>query len=710
MAGRFSIEAMFKAFDAFSAPVARIQRRFDAMTRNVTRSVAQLNRGIDSIAGGVKTVALASAAAGIAAGGALVALGKTGADFEQAMADVGAVSLLTSDQMAALQKKALELGASTKFSATEVAKGMEEMGRAGFDTEQILSGIGGMLNAAAAEGGDLAEITTTVSKVMKGMGLSMSETNRVADVLALASAKTNSSIMSLGESMANASATARQFRVPLEDTVSAIALLQDVGLDASEAGTAMATMLTKLAAPSAKAASEMAAMGIEFQDAKGNMLPLMEVFGQFAKAATKSGGNMKTAAFFAELVGLRGQKAAINMMELFKSGKVGTLTEDLRNAAGTADQMAKRRMNTFEGDIEQLGGAIETVRIKLFQLQSGPLRDVVQGMGDWIEKNGELIVSGVAEFIADIKGALPTIGEWLERVGRAAVPVLGVALAIKAVAAAQALWNLALAANPLTLWIVGITAAVALIAAFWPEISTFFKRLWKGATDLASRIGGAISGFFSAAWEKIKGFFVGAAEFLVGLIVLAFEPLMPVIQPVFDALANAAAWVMEHWEPIKAFFADLWEGVKAAFSAAWTAIVNAAVAVYDKFRQIWAPIGEFFSGIWTGIRDTFNSIIGAILGRIEKVVKFVQGVGAKALGLEPPAPGDTAATSSPAEVGANGSPALPVNTPTDSLRREIRETRSTTQHEIRVSAGKGATAEVVKTGGNGLTLQPSGSF
>lgn len=700
MANRFSLEVIFKALDRFTAPMAKMERRFASSMKNLGAASRQISAITDRAAAGFARIATVGAAAGVAAGAGLVTLGKSGADFEQAMADVGAVSLLSADQLAILEKNALDLGASTRFSATEVAKGMEEMGRAGFSTQETLDGIAGMLNAAAAEGGDLAEITAIVSKTMKGMGLSMDQTTRVADVLALASAKTNSSIATLGESMANVSATARQFGVPLEDTVAAVALLQDVGLDASEAGTAVATMLTKLAAPSKEARKEMAALGVKFQDAKGNMLPLMDVFGQFEKAAKKSGGNMKTAAFFAELVGMRGQKAAINLKDLFMSGKVGDLTKDLQNAAGTAEKMANQRMNTFEGDLEQLGGAIDTVKINLFKLESGPLRNVVKGMTDWIAKNGELVASGVGKFLDDAKAALPTIGEWLDRIGRAAVPIAAVAIAMKAIALATWLWNAALAANPLTLWILGLTAAVALIAAFWPEIKEAAENIWKATKEFTSRIANTVEGFFTAAWEKIKGFMVAAAEFVVGLIVLAFKPLMPILQPTFDALGVAAQYIMGLWEPLTSFFSALWNGIKGAVSSAANYIAGVVTALYDKIRAIFAPIADWFAGVWQSIADTFNAIVGGFLARVEKVVRFIQGVGAKALGLEPPTAPE-----------AGEAAAVPATSAGDATLREFREKLSVTEHEITVNDRTGrAEVKSPKNSGVRLSLQPSGTF
>ncbi|HET7545484.1 MAG TPA: phage tail tape measure protein [Polyangiaceae bacterium] len=399
MAGRFSIEAVFKATDQMSRVMARIEGNTKSFRRSLSKDFDGLGSRFRKIGDELGDLAKKAATAGVAlagaAGAAAYNIGKTGADFEQAMANVGAVSLMTRDQVKDLEQAALKLAASTKFSATEVAGGMELMGKAGFTNSQILQGIGPILSAAAAEGAEFGEVAGHVSNLLKGMGLETDQAGRVADVLTLASARTNSSISSLGESMANVSATARQFKIPLEQAVASVALLQDVGIDASTAGTAVNTMLTNMANPSKEAQAQMKALGISFQDTHGDMLPLVQVFEQFSKASQKSGGNMKQVAFFSDLVGLRGQKAALNLEKLFAEGKFGDLVKELDGAAGSAQKMADLRMDTLGGDLTKLSNTTDTLKIGLFDMESGPLRGVVQGVTKWVDANKGLITSNI---------------------------------------------------------------------------------------------------------------------------------------------------------------------------------------------------------------------------------------------------------------------------------------------------------------------------
>lgn len=431
MAGRFSIDAVFRAIDRYSAPVRRMQASTDRFARAASVNLKEVNKVTGDIHNGLVKLGTAAIAAGAALGTVAHNIIRTGAEFDQQMAAVGAVSLMTRDQIKELEDKARELGATTKFSATEVAAGMELMGKAGFENKDVIAGIEGVLAAAAAEGAELAETAGHISNVLKGMGLEARESGRVADVLALASARTNSSISSLGESMANVSSTARQFNIPLEQVVGSVALLQDVGLDASVAGSALNTMLTKLATPTDKAKEAMRKLHVEFEDAKGNMLPLTDVFANLMQAADRSKGNMDQVAFFAELVGLRGQKAAQNLADLFRSGKAGKLFAELQKAKGKAEEMAKIRMDTFLGDVEQLSGAVDDLKISIFDMNRGPLRDVVQGMTKWIEANKGVITSKLQEYIDGTVEKLPQILKWTERIGKAVVVFYAIAAAVK---------------------------------------------------------------------------------------------------------------------------------------------------------------------------------------------------------------------------------------------------------------------------------------
>ncbi len=430
---KFSIEAIFSASDRITPALNRIGRGMDKVSGGLNKRLGQLDRMNDKLIGGFVKTATAIGALALPLGFIGRDIITTGAQFEQAITDVGAAWMLTRNQIAPLEELAMRLGSTTKFSAVEAANAMENMAKSGFSMGEVMSGVGGVLDAAAASGEGIAETAGHVSAIMKGMGLNAkdafgpweSQTQRVADVLAKVSIETMSSIGSLGESMKNVAPVARQLKIPLEDVVMAVGLLQDVGLDASEAGTATATMLTKLAKPTDDVAATMKDLGISFQDSLGNALPLRDILGQFAIAARDSGGNMESLAFFADLVGLRGQKAALNLQEMLVNGKFDALAESMKDVYGFAKKVGDLRQDTLIGDWEKFTGAIETTKKKIFNLESGPLRSVVQRMTKWVEVNESLILSkaevwGEKFFSAleKIANNMPTILHYAEMIGK----------------------------------------------------------------------------------------------------------------------------------------------------------------------------------------------------------------------------------------------------------------------------------------------------
>lgn len=566
MAGRFSVEAVFKAIDRVTAPVSRMQNRVGKFTRSMTRGFNKLNRSVNKFGRGLKRGAQAAALGLAIVGGAMTNVLGAGADFEQAITNVGAVGLQTRAQIAPLEQLAIQLGRTTKFTATQAANAMEILAKAGFNTQQILKTTPAVLSAAAASGLEIAEVAEHVSKVLKGMGLEMDQSARVADVLALASARTNSTIGSLGESMKNAAATARKLGVPLEDAVASIALLQDVGLDASVAGSAFNVMLTKMAAPSTKIQKIMRRLKISFKDVNGNMKPLPTVIKDISKASKAMGGNFDQVAFLAELVGLRGQKAASNLADLFDTGRLEGLIAELKKAKGVADEMARLRMDTVQGSMLLLGSAVDAVKVKIFGLNEGPLKNTIDKMTAWVSANENLIATKIGEFLGDIISNLGNIVTWVKRVATGLGVFIAFSIILKTLVGVLTLVNLVMAANPIVLIVLGIMALIAAIAAviiWWEELTEAFMNSGR-AMDV---------------------FVLG-----VGLV------LGPI-----GALAAGALFVMKHWEPLKEFFASLWAAIVGTFESVVInitglvdTIISKATAIVDTIKSIGSGVGAFF--------------------------------------------------------------------------------------------------------------------
>lgn len=727
MASRFTIEAVFKALDQFSAPVAKMQGNLQRFTKAASAGMSKVNATNDKIAGGLKTAAIAASVAGIAGGAALFEIGKTGAEFDQAMANVGAVSLMTRGQVSDLEKEARRLGSTTKFSATQVAEGMELMGKAGFTNAEIIQTMPGVLAAAAAEGMDLAEAASHVSNVLKGMGLATSETSRVADVLTLASARTNSSISSLAESMKNVAPVARQFKVPFEDTVAAVALLQDVGIDASEAGTATATMLTKLAKPSKEAAAQMQALGIKFQDAKGNMLPFAQVLGQFDKASKKAGGNMKVAAFFAELVGLRGQKAALNLKDLFASGKVGDLVKELQGADGSAEKMAALRMDSFTGDITRLGQSVDALKIDLFDMNTGALRGVVRGVTEWTNANRQLIVQKVQNTVIAVKDNLPLIYLWLKRIAFGIVVFYAFAAAVKAAQVATAMFQIVLGLATFAGRIFGATIA--------------FARVATTGMSLATIAASATTAVFTAyTWLRTAAIMAYNAVQWVGIATVALWAALTTRSTYATVATTAATWLRT--AATTAY--NVVVGAGTALLAMWNAgtllstartvalaaatwllnaanvALNAVMAINPFFLigiAVIALIAYLFKlvGGWDMVKNAISGFADAAMAKIQPIIDKVKALfgwvskAGSAVGGFLSA-GAGAPPGMPPGLGAG--PAAEVISPEERTAQALLQTEMIGRGEvtIRDESGKASVTKAPQGGGFGIRLQPSGAM
>jgi TP901 family phage tail tape measure protein len=410
LAGKFSIEAIFSGKDGLSRLVSRMAGATHGAFSRFGGGLAKLDAGLTRVIGSSGRAALGIGAIGVAAGTALAFAGQSGMEFEAAMSNVAAVSNASTSELAALEERAIALGASTKFSSGEVVGAMESMSKAGLTVEQILAGVGGVLSATAADGGDLQETATSLMAAMKGLGMGPEKMQLFADQLALAGDSTAASIGSIAESMGKFGPVVRQLGIPVEAAIAQIALLQDAGLDASMTGTGLAAVYSKLAAPVGATKKALKDLGIEVADSFGNMKPPTQLMTEILSATSGIEGNVGKMAAMTNLVGLESQKALLNMAATAGSGELDGLTKKLRTASDYADGVAAKKLNNLKGDLETLGGAVDSVKVSLFKLESGSLRGIVQGVTSWIDKNQQLIRIGFIEFMEDGRFAADAFG------------------------------------------------------------------------------------------------------------------------------------------------------------------------------------------------------------------------------------------------------------------------------------------------------------
>jgi TP901 family phage tail tape measure protein len=312
------------------------------------------------------------------------------AEFESAMSKAKAVTQATGEDFTKLKDLAKEMGSSTAFSASQAAEGITFLGQAGFSTDEIFQALPSTLNLAAAGGLELAEAADIASNVLSGMRLEASETARVTDVLAQASASSNTNVQQLGNAFAMVAPGAAAAGVSLEDTAAALGVLADNGIQASSGGTALNAALRTMLKPSKDAEEAAKRLGLEFFDASGNIKPLNQIVGDLEEANISAKDAL---VIFGEEGG-----RAINALVGSGSARFDELKGKIEDSDGAAANMAATMKDNFNGALTELGSAFEGVQIALGEsllpmlstAVSEYITPAVQATGAWITEMGGL--------------------------------------------------------------------------------------------------------------------------------------------------------------------------------------------------------------------------------------------------------------------------------------------------------------------------------
>lgn len=330
------------------------------------------------------------------------------AEFDQAISEVKASTQESAENMALLREAALDFGASSVFTATQAANAIEELGKAGLTTTDILNGgLSGALSLASAGGLEIARAAEISATTLQQFNLEGDQAGRVADVLAAGAGKALGSVDDLANGLKFVGPVAESMGVSLEETTGVLAAFAQAGIVGEQGGTSLRGMLSSLTSPSKQAAGEIERLGIQLYDAEGNFLGLENAAGQLSGAYTRMTGEQRDAS----LGMLFGNETVTAARVLYQQGAEGVAkwTEAVDDS-GYAAQVARDRLDNLRGDVEKLGGAFDTVLIQSGSAANETLRQLVQG----------------ATFMVDVFGEAPQ-------------PVQNAALAIGAVTAAAGL-------------------------------------------------------------------------------------------------------------------------------------------------------------------------------------------------------------------------------------------------------------------------------
>lgn len=369
--------------------------RLLADTSNFTAGMAKVSgesqkaaTTMEAAGGKTKLITTGVAAAGVAATALGVAAIKMAADFDASMSTVQANTGASADEMAQLRQAAIDAGADTIYSATESADAINELGKAGLSTSDILSGgLSGALNLAASDGMEVGQAAEYMSSAMAQFNLTGADATHIADLLAAGAGEALGNVSDFGEALNNVGSTANKFGLSIDTTVGTLAAFAHQGIIGAEAGTQLRSVLLALTNQTEKQRKATEEYGITLYDAQGNFVGMSSLAGQLKEklgGLTQEQRNSAMATMF-------GSYAIQGANVLYAEGASGIdeWTKKVSQSGYAADLAAKKNDN-LKGDLENLSGSFESLMISLGEGGQGPLRSLVQTLDTLVDAFSQL--------------------------------------------------------------------------------------------------------------------------------------------------------------------------------------------------------------------------------------------------------------------------------------------------------------------------------
>ena len=657
------------------------QDKYDALQREIIETEEELKRlqeqaattstslaKIDEVGQKMESAGNSIAGAGksmmpltLAIGGVGTAAVKTAADFDAGMSQVAAISGATGDDLEALRDKAREMGSKTKFSASEAASAMEYMAMAGWKTGDMLGGIEGIMNLAAASGEDLATTSDIVTDALTAFGLSAEDSGHFADILAAASSNANTNVSMMGETFKYCAPIAGALGFSAEDTAEAIGLMANAGIKSTQAGTALRTIMNNLTGEVKISGKAIGDVTIATTNADGSMRDLSDILADCRTAFSGLSESEKAQA--AEtLVGKNAMSGFLALMNAAPED-IDKLSNAIDNCDGTAESMAATMQDNLAGQLTILKSQLEELAISFGEILMPAIRSIVSHIQGFIDKlNGmdesqKKAIITIGLVVAAIGPLLVIIGTVISKVGVAMqgfVKLAGASNKIKAAASAGTgiFGKLGAAIGGVSAPVLAVVAVIAvLVAAFvhlwntnegfreailstWEKIKTTVSNFVEGIRERLAALG--IS--FSDIAETIKAIWNGLCAVLAPIFEGAFNAIANVLQTVLGVITGildvfiglfTGNWE-QVWTGVKEIFSSIWEGIKGAFQNAIDTIRGIADAVLGWFgtswNDVWSSVKAFFEGIWNGIASFFSGIWNGIQNTVTTVLNTIKSV------------------------------------------------------------------------------------
>lgn len=654
-----NISFKISAIDDFSKTMSNLESR----TQKAFDTVGKIGAG------------LTGAGAGMAVG--LGAAVKTAADFDTAMRKAGAIAGANKSQFGDMRDAALDLGASTSKSASEVAVAMTELAAKGFDANEVIAAMPGVISAAEASGEDLALTSDTVASALNIWGLEASDASTVADVLATSANKTAAGVGDLSYAFKYAGAPAAALGISMEETASAVGLMTNAGLDGSSAGTALRASLLALNNPAKAQQKIMDNLGFSIQDSSGNVKSLSQIVGDLT-SATEGMSEADKVATVAKLVGT---EAASGFLALMEAGpdKINAMTDSLDNSAGASADAAAQMKAGIGGTLENLQGAFETLAISIGTALIPAIQFVANALttlANWFNalptpvQNTIAILGALAAIFALVMGPimilvaiLPAIIAGFSAIAAAvgvatssllvivgiiatvvaAVALIGVALVLAynkvewfrnmvntAWAAIQLAWTTALNAIKSV-----VVSVLTFVNGYIQQILAFAQQLWvthgeaimTHVMTIYNSIKGfittyinAISSVIQSVLAKIQGFWETNGSTIMAVVSAAFQYISTTIQSVMQLVMNIIRGGLQF---ISGLFQAVMPIVSGLVQVSFALIKTIITSVIDVITGLVQTFAAVFKGDWEG---AFNAVMGIVTNIMGNIVSTFEGI------------------------------------------------------------------------------------
>lgn len=640
------IDATLRFVDDFTKPMnkalgtmARHSSEFTKAGKNITKTGKNIQKVGSSL---TKTATVPIVGMGVAAV-------KTATDFESGMSKVQSISGASGKNMGKLTEKAKEMGAKTKFSASESADAFSYMAMAGWKTKDMLKGIEGTMYLAGATGEDLAQTSDIVTDSLSAFGLKAKDTNRFVNVLAKTASSSNTDVGKMGESFKYVAPAAGALGYSVEDTAKALGLMANSGIKASQAGTSLNSWLTRMAKPTKESQAAMDKLGISLTDKKGKM----KSFGQITKetrmafAGLTKSEKAQYAAMLAGKTGMSGLLAVVNSSDK----DFNKLSKSIDNSSGAAKKMYDVANNNLKGGITVLKSTIESIAITFGQ----KLMPIVKKGTNYIQKLAnkfnslsdsqvETIIK-TAAIVAVVGPAITVFGGLVTKIGTTISMFGTLGKTFKTLNKAEKIGKIVSLSGG-----IAVVALIALIAAGialyknWDKVVAKAKQLGKWIQSIFSKCGLNVGSFVKGAKSKFTEF-VAKVQVFWTLIKPRLNALGQLFKTVF--LVRLGAFVggaIGLFGSLIKSAGDIVSGLVTAFGG----IIDFISGVFTgNWSKAWNGVKNIFGGIFSSlvalVKTPMNAVISLINGAIAginklgvKIPKWVPGLGGKKIAFNIP--------------------------------------------------------------------------